>query len=147
VEIEIREATTKDTPSVLYVYRETGLSSSGDLSPNETAAIWKRIQTYPNYKIYVAETEGKVLATFALIIIENLAHGGVRSGLVEAVAVLPEYQGQGIGKQMMQFAMNRCKDYRCYKMALSSNETRTEAHKFYENLGFSRHGTSFKVEL
>jgi len=67
--------------------------------------------------------------------------------VVEAVAVLPSLQGKGIGKKMMQFALDRCKDYGCYKMMLSSNESQTNAHQFYESLGFTRHGFSFRVAL
>ena len=34
----------------------------------------------------------------------------------------------------------------CYKMALSSNLKREAAHRFYDSLGFGRHGYSFLIE-
>jgi GNAT superfamily N-acetyltransferase len=79
--------------------------------------------------------------------LDNLAHGCQPSGVVEDVAVHPARQGQGIGRQMMYFAMQRCRDAGCYKLALSSNLKREEAHRFYESLGFERHGYSFQVLL
>ena len=85
--------------------------------------------------------------TFALLIMDNLANGGMPSGIVEDVAVRRDLQGRGIGKAMMAFAMSECKRSGCYKMMLSSNEIRTDAHKFYESLGFVRHGYGFRVEL
>jgi GNAT superfamily N-acetyltransferase len=78
---------------------------------------------------------------------DNLANNGIPSGIVEDVAVLPAFQGKGIGRQMMHFAINCCKEKGYYKMMLSSNELRTNAHKFYESLGFTRHGFSYRVEL
>ena len=64
---------------------------------------------------------------------------------VEDVAVLPDRQGQGIGKAMMAFALERCREAGCYKMALSSNLKRGPAHAFYDALGFERHGYSFVI--
>ena len=77
---------------------------------------------------------------------DNLAHKGTPSGIVEDVAVKNEPHGQGIGKKMMQFAMQKCKEAGCYKLVLSSNQKRIEAHEFYESLGFERHGFSFRVD-
>ena len=47
----------------------------------------------------------------------------------------------------MNFAMDRCKEKGCYKIALSSQFKREAAHKFYESLGFEKMGYSFVVEL
>jgi GNAT superfamily N-acetyltransferase len=143
---QIREATPADLLHILAVYREARLAKRGSLSLEEATSIHAKMKRYPNYKVYVAEIKGQIVGTFELLIIDNLANGGRPSGLVEDVAVLPSFQGQGIGKEMMRFAMNRCKEHRCYKMALSSNETRTDAHRFYESLGFSRHGFSYRIE-
>jgi hypothetical protein len=46
---------------------------------------------------------------------------------------------------MMRFALDRCCEAGCYKMALSSNLRRPAAHRFYESLGFARHGYSFSI--
>ena len=48
---------------------------------------------------------------------------------------------------MMDFAVARARDKRCYKMVLSSNAKRERAHAFYERLGFERHGYSFRLTL
>ena len=145
--LHIREAITEDLQSVLGVYREAGLASRGELDIAGAVAIHSRIKTYPNYRVYVAENEGQIVGTFELLIMDNLANGGVPSGIVEDVAVLPPFQGRGIGRQMMDFALSLCRNYGCYKMMLSSNEIRSDAHAFYEALGFKRHGFSYQVEL
>jgi GNAT superfamily N-acetyltransferase len=131
----------------LAVYKATGLATRGHLEPDEAAVIHAKMSNYPNYHVFVAEANGEIVGTFALLIMDNLANGGAPSGVVEDVAVLPSFQGQGIGKSMMQFAMDRCRGSGCYKMVLSSNENRTNAHKFYESFGFKRHGFSYRVDL
>jgi GNAT superfamily N-acetyltransferase len=46
---------------------------------------------------------------------------------------------------MMRRAMDECRQAGCYKLALSSNLKREAAHRFYEGLGFEKHGYSFWV--
>jgi GNAT superfamily N-acetyltransferase len=75
----------------------------------------------------------------------GLAHGARHHAIVEDVVVAAEARGQGIGEAMMRFAMQRCAERRCYKLALSSHLRREEAHRFYERLGFTKHGYSFLV--
>jgi GNAT superfamily N-acetyltransferase len=142
--INIKEATLKDLSSILNLY--STVLDNGNILTNEQAEIlFKKMQTYPNYKVYIAENEEEIVGTFALLIMDNLAHQGTPSGVVEDVAVLNDLQGKGIGKLMMEFAMEKCKEAGCYKLVLSSNVKRTEAHAFYESLDFEKHGFSFRV--
>ena len=145
--VEVREAAAGDIQQVLAVYKAAGLATSGQLNIEEAIAVYAKMAQYPNYHVFLAEQDGEVVGTFALLIMDNLANGGVPSGIVEDVAVLPAFQGQGIGKAMMRFAMERCRSGGCYKMMLSSNQIRTKAHRFYEALGFTRHGFSYRVDL
>ena len=144
--VNVREANAGDLQHVLAIYKAAGLATRGHLDVEEATAIFAKMRNYPKYRIFVEEISEKVVGTFALLIMDNLANGGLPSGVVEDVAVLPAFQGQGVGKAMMHFAMDRCKNKGCYKMMLSSNEIRTEAHRFYEALGFKRHGLSYRVD-
>ncbi len=143
----MREAAFEDLRTVLSLYRQAGLDVDNQIDHDAASEIWRKIATYPFYKIYLAEMDSTAVGTFALLVMDNLAHRGARSGIVEAVAVHPSRQGQGIGKEMMRFALSVCRAANCYKMALSSNANRTNAHAFYEKLGFRRHGYSFLTEL
>ncbi len=142
--MNIRKATLTDLPAVLDLYAHV-LDKGLVLSLPAAEALWHKMQTYPNYHVFVAETETDILGTFALLIMDNLAHLGTPSGIVEDVAVRADSQGKGIGKAMMQFALDYCQQAGCYKMILSSNQRRHEAHAFYESLGFAKHGFSFQV--
>jgi GNAT superfamily N-acetyltransferase len=143
----IRIAAENDLPGILELYAQPELDDEQILDINEAKAIFDKMKKYPDYHVYVAEIDGKIVGTFALAIMDNLAHMGSKSGLIEDVAVLESLQGQGIGKQMMNFAINICKEKSCYKVCLSSNLKRQNAHKFYESIGFKIHGYSFLMEL
>jgi GNAT superfamily N-acetyltransferase len=101
----------------------------------------------PNYKIYGAKYNGKIVGTFSLAIMDNIAHLGKSSGLVEDVVVDKNMRSKGIGKKMMEYAIEICRNNNCYKMSLSSNIKRERAHNFYEKLGFEKHGYSFSIMI
>jgi len=147
MDVRIREAAEGDLEQILAIYRDAGIETRGKQSLESARAVFMRMATYPSYKVYVAEVDGRVAGTFALLIMDNLANGGLPSGVIEDVAVLGSCQGKGIGKAMMQSALRACRNHGCYKMALSSNTARTGAHKFYESLGFVRHGFSYRVDF
>jgi len=143
----IREATKEDIDGILELYKQPDMGDGKVLSIKQAQTIFDRINSYPNYKVYVAEVEGVIVGTFALAIMDNLAHLGTPSGLIEDVVVKTNFQGRGIGKQMMEYAMEYCKKQGCYKVSLSSNLKREGAHRFYESLGYKKHGYSFLLEL
>jgi GNAT superfamily N-acetyltransferase len=143
----VREATVNDLPAVLALYGQPGLDEDRVLSLEAARELFYRFEAYPDYTLYVAEADGAIVGTFALLIMDNLGHLGTPSGVVEDVIVLASEQRRGIGRQMMEFAIARCRARGCYKVALSSNLKREAAHQFYESIGFERHGYSFRVLL
>lgn len=145
--LTIRKATEGDLSGVLELYAEPDLDNGDILDLPTAQAIFRRMQSYPNYTLYVAQVGDRIVGTFALLIMDNLGHQGSPSGVAEDVIVSGRWRGKGIGGQMMAFAIEKCREAGCYKLALSSNLKREHAHQFYESLGFERHGYSFLVRL
>jgi len=143
--LTIRTAISIDLPGVLALYAQPTLDDGRVLPVQDAEKIFARFARYPDYTLYVAETDRQIVGTFALLIMDNLGHLGASSAVVEDVAVDPALQGRGIGQEMMAFAIERAREKRCYKLVLSSNAKRERAHAFYESLGFERHGYSFRI--
>lgn len=143
----IRPAGEDDLPAVLGLYAQPDMDNGRVLSLEDARAVFARFALYPDYVLYVAEEAGAVVGTFALLVMDNLGHQGASCAVVEDVVVASGRQGGGIGAAMMRFAMAKAAEKGCYKLALSSNARRTQAHHFYENLGFRRHGVSLHVDL
>lgn len=147
MEIKIVEATENDLISVLSLYQNV-LDKDKPIIPLAKADfLFKKMSQYPDYHLYIAKLENEIIGSFALLIMDNLAHFGTPSAIVEDVVVGQKFQNLGIGHQMMLFAKQKAKEKGCYKMILSSNQNRTAAHRFYESLGFEKHGFSFKIDL
>ena len=141
-QVEIRDACEDDLPAVLHILAESGIDGGESFTPDEAREHFARIRR-PGLRLLVAVVEGEIVGTYALAIMERLGKRGTPAGVVEDVAVLPSRQGQGIGRAMMKHALEACRRAGCYKLALSSNLKREDAHRFYDSLGFERHGFSF----
>src|SRR5262245_30322625 len=148
MDVQIRKAVESDLPAVLRLYAQPGMDNGRVLTTDVATKILRRISAYPEYAVYVATADnGSVVGTFALLVMDNLAHMGAPSAVVEDVCVDERLRGQGIGRAMMRFAMEFARQRGCYKLALSSNSARESAHAFYRSLGFEQHGLSFHVPL
>ncbi len=131
--VSCREASKEDIPEVLRLYAQPDLDNGKVLPLSEAERHFEHIAGYPDYKIYIASCEGQIVGTFALLIMNNLAHMGAPSAVIEDVAVDPEWQGRGVGKLMMKHALQVCSEKGCYKAVLSSNLKRRRAHAFYDH--------------
>ncbi|MGD1852603.1 MAG: GNAT family N-acetyltransferase [Cyanophyceae cyanobacterium] len=147
MDLSIRPAATEDLPEVLRLYYQSGVDADSGMRVSDGEQFFERIQQYPNYSLWIAGLERKTVGTFALLVMDNLVHHGAPAGIVEGVAVDPAFQGRGIGRQMKEVAIAQCRAAGCYKMSLSTNLKRKDAHAFYESLGFEKHGYSFVVEM
>lgn len=145
--LTIRLGVSQDLPQVLDIYNHSGLEHNAVLTLADVEQWFNQIQHYPSYTLWVASLSERIVGTFALLIMDNLVHQRSPSGIVEAVGVTPDLQGQGIGRQMMEVAIDQCKAVGCYKLTISTNLRRKTAHAFYESLGFEKHGYSYRVQF
>jgi GNAT superfamily N-acetyltransferase len=147
MDLEIRRATEADLPGILRLYGQPGMNDGRVLTVEAAARILRRMATYPEYAVFVCLNGGSLVGSFALLVMDNLAHLGAPSAIVEDVCVDQGQRRSGVGRAMMKFAMHAATERGCYKLTLSSNLARTAAHTFYAALGFEQHGVSFLVSL
>jgi GNAT superfamily N-acetyltransferase len=145
--IEIHDASDGDLPGILRVLAESGIDGGHSFTVEEGREHLARLRSRPGFRLLAAVADGEIAGTYTLVIVDKLGKRGTPAAVVEDVAVAPHRQGQGIGRAMMAHALEECRKAGCYKLALSSNTKRAEAHRFYESLGFERHGYSFAVFL
>lgn len=145
--LSIRRATDEDLPALLSLFGQPDMDGDHVISAADAGEVFTRMTAATHHEIYVAAADSQVVGTFTLILVNHLSHRGARSLIVEDVVVKTDWQGQGVGSQMMAFAAARGQQLRCYKLVLSSGLARERAHDFYEQLGFQRHGFSFLLPL
>jgi GNAT superfamily N-acetyltransferase len=147
MDISIKKAEKSDLPDILALYAKSDIDNGKKLDIDVAEELFDKIRAYPNYNVYIAIHKDEIVGTFELLIMDNLAHMGAPSAIVEDVVVHKDYRGKGVGKQMMYFALNDSKKAGCYKMVLSSNMQRERAHHFYESLGYEKYGFGFRLDF
>lgn len=143
IDLAIRRAVPGDLPTILSLLQELG-PHEDPLPLPRAHEIFARMNA-ANARVWVAEREGEAVGTYTLLIMDNLCHGGTPSAIIESVVVASHARGGRIGERMMRHAMERAAEAGCYKLALSSNRRRLEAHRFYKRLGFEQHGVSLAI--
>ena len=145
--LTIRIACAADVASLLSLYKLLEVDTEPAVPQERALACFRDLESNPRHRLYVAELGATIVGPFSLIFIPGLSHSARDSCVIEDVVVAYELQGDGIGKQMMRFAMAACVARHCYKLVLSSHVQRERAHRFYESLGFRKHGYSYLLDL
>jgi GNAT superfamily N-acetyltransferase len=97
--------------------------------------------------ILVAELDGRLAGMACFIILPNLSHIGRPYAMIEDRVVDAGLRGRGIGDALMQRAIEMAREAGCYKLSLTSNMTRTDAHRFYERLGFKATHVGYRLDF
>ena len=110
-------------------------------------AAFDSVAASPDNALFVAELDGAVVGTFQVTLIPGIAQAGRLRAKLESVHVAPELRGRGIGRVMIAHAIDFARSKGAGLVELSSNKSRTDAHRFYRTLGFSQSHEGFKLEL
>ena len=97
-------------------------------------ALWEEILQDPGQHYIVAEVDGRIVSSCALVVIKNLTRGATPYALIEGVVTHPDYRKRGIGTRLLKRAQEMARENGCYKVMLLTG--RKEAVSFYENGGF-----------
>ena len=98
--------------------------------------IQKLSEDVNHHYVYVYEDEKlqKVVGFVHAEVYESLySYAGLN---ILGLAVLPEFQGKGIGRELMHYLEVNAKNDSVSFVRLNSADYRVEAHKFYESIGY-----------
>jgi GNAT superfamily N-acetyltransferase len=147
-----RKATKNDVPAIVEMIADDKLGNSREHFqipiPTEYLDAFEKINTDPNQELIVLENEGsEIIGTMQLSFIQYLTYrGGVRAQ-IEAVRIRADHRGQGIGKTMFQWAIDRARGRNAHLIQLTTDKQRAEAIAFYEDLGFVASHEGMKLHL
>lgn len=148
-DLEIRPATADDLPAIVAMLADDPLGaqreSPDDLTPYLTA--WERLVSDPNQHVVVAVREGRVVGTLQLTVIPGLSRRGATRSIIEGVRVHADERGSGLGTRFIEWAIDESRRQGCQLVQLTSDASRTDAHRFYERLGFTASHVGFKLQL
>jgi GNAT superfamily N-acetyltransferase len=153
-DVSVRLAGTADVPRIAALIAMGNAAAPMDATAAKAEAghpayaeAFARIAAGEANRLFVAEQAGRVVGTYQLTALPGIAERGRTRGKIESVHVEPALRGSGIGAAMMRHAIAEARALGIGLLELSSNKSRTDAHRFYERLGFARSHEGFKMVL
>ena len=146
-----RKAVEADLPYIVQLLTEDAVRVTDDrpdepFHPRYVAAM-RELDSDPNQMMMLAVLNGETVGTIQLTFIPGIAGLGTKRCLVEAVHISPAHRSKGLGRQMIQWAIEQARHRGCGMVQLTSNKKRLDAHRFYERLGFLKSHEGFKNYL
>lgn len=147
----IRPADASDLPQILRLLADDALGQSREavsdpLDPDYLAAF-AAIEADQNHILAVASSGREVLGTLQLSFLPGLSRRGAWRGQIEAVRVAHSQRGAGIGERLFKWAISESQRRGCKLVQLTSDQSRKDAHRFYERLGFEATHVGYKLTL
>jgi len=96
-------------------------------------------------KIFIAITpDNEIIGTMTLMVEQKMIRWGAKAGHIEDVVTREWFEGNGIGKALMNVAIEEAKNCGCYKIILDCDN---ELTGYYEKFWFKNDGTFMRMYI
>lgn len=147
----IRPARRADLSAIVRLLADDPLGAGrerwAEPLPDPYRRAWDAIERDPNNDILVAEAGGAIVGCLQLTLIPGLSHTGTTRAQVEAVRIAASHRGSGLGGRLIDDAIKRARAAGCGMVQLTTDKSRTDAHRFYERRGFVASHEGMKLKL
>lgn len=132
-----RRATAADLPAIVALLADDVLGAARE-NPGDPAydAAMAAIAADANQLLAVADLGGRIVGCLQVSFIPGISHRGAWRGQIESVRIGADQRGSGLGRRMMDWAIEQCRARGCRMVQLTTDKSRTDARRFYESLGF-----------
>lgn len=150
--MKFRKALRNDVPFIIQLLANDKLGQLRerieDPLPHEYYEAFDRIQADANQElIVVVNDHHEIIGTLQLSFIQYLTYqGGIRAQ-IEAVRIREDLRGEGLGKKLFAWAIQRAKERNAHLLQLTTDKQRPDAIQFYEALGFKASHEGMKLSL
>ncbi|WP_433317176.1 N-acetyltransferase family protein [Micromonospora sp. CA-269861] len=144
-----REAVRADLPAVIALLADDVLGKARDFTEVDEAyeRAFAAIDADPRNQLIVAEQAGDLVGCLQITYIPGLGRHGSERSLIESVRVRSDRRGQGLGRDLMTWAVDQARQRGCALVQLTTDKTRQDAHRFYVSLGFVASHEGMKLPL
>lgn len=140
--VTIRRARHDDVAAIVAMLADDHLGRARERLEHPLPASYReafeRLDADPNITLVVAEEAGRVVGSLQLCILPGLSSQGASRGLIEDARVASDRRSRGIGEQLVQWAVSEARARGCRLVELLTHQTRVDAQRFYERLGFTK---------
>ena len=135
--MKLTKAIHSDIPELVELLKPL-FEQEAEFEPNSEAqrkALSKIILDPTIGIILVARDDEKILGMINLLLTESTALGA-KVAILEDMVVLSKYRSEGIGSQLVDYAIGEAKKEGCKRITLLTDIENTKAQSFYQKKGF-----------
>jgi GNAT superfamily N-acetyltransferase len=146
-----RDATLCDLPAVVAMLADDHLGADREDPAMPLAQgyldAFDAIQASPDQRLIVACEDGRTVGTLQLSFLPGISKRGAWRGQIEGVRIIADRRSAGLGERLMRWAVEQCRLKGCRTVQLTTDKSRTGAHRFYDRLGFRASHLGYKCDL
>ncbi len=146
-----RDARIDDLAQIVRLYADDDLGSTREVvsDPPEDSYVeaFRQLDEDPRHRLVVVEDDEELVATLQLSFLPHLVLRGGQRAQIEGVRVRSDRRGSGLGEAVFRWAVQEARQRGCRLVQLTTNAARTDAHRFYERLGFEATHVGMKLHL
>jgi ribosomal protein S18 acetylase RimI-like enzyme len=150
-EIVVRRAHSSDLPEIVALLADDELGQSREDASvplnGKYVDAFDALQRDPNQLMAVLVADGVVAGCVQISFIPGLSRQGMWRGQIESVRIASSRRDQGLGRQLIEWAITECRKRGCGLVQLTSDKSRLDARRFYESLGFRASHEGMKLNL
>jgi GNAT superfamily N-acetyltransferase len=149
--VSFRAAAARDLRTIVALLADDPIGRGRENPGSQLDTCYREafaaIERDANQLLAVAERSGDVIGVLQLSFIPGLTRRGMWRGQIEGVRVAAGERASGIGRAMLEWAIEECRRRGCGLVQLTSDKRRSAAHGFYEALGFEATHQGYKLSL
>ena len=151
-QVVLRRARRADLPALvaLLAADDLGVTRDGIRGQADRDAYERAFQAIdqdPAQLLLAAEVDGRIVGTLQLSFIPGLSRRGALRAQIESVRVGPALRGRGLGEALFSWSIAEARRRGCALVQLTTDKARTDAHRFYQRLGFVASHEGLKLQL
>ena len=150
-DVRVRKMQNTDLPRILQLLADDELGQLRETLQRVPHDNYRRaftaINADPNQYLAVFEKNDNIIGCLQISFIPGLSRRGALRGQIESVRVAANVRGNGYGTLMMTWAIEKCREQGCSLVQLTSDKTRKDAQRFYQELGFVPSHEGFKLQF
>jgi len=149
--LTVRDAQRSDVPTIVALLADDGLGSGRETVdgpiPESYYDAFDAIAATPLVRMLLAEVDGEIVGCMQLNLIPHISMKGGTRAQLQSMRIRGDRRGGGLGQNFVRQVLEIARDAGCVLMELTTDNTRPDAHRFYERLGFVATHQGMKIRL
>lgn len=144
----MENAKTSDLPQIEILLRDLidAIENTENMDIENASSNCHQMIDSPNSHILLARLGNEIVGFIHLTTRMSILHNAP-SGLIDELVVAKTHRGRGIGRLLIEAAINKCRDLGCCEVEVSTEMTNEKARAFYKSCGFEEDAVLLEYDL